>query len=212
MSATRAGGGHPVPPTLVGGCGGRALCLLSAVNLNSSVPSASRWLINLTGQRLSELRFCGAVRPSWWEAASEPVLFWVLGHCLPLLATWGEATVPGLEFWGGAHSVGPRAPCGQAHPGGRQGPQPMQPVSHPGRRTQARCSVCPPRSLPLSLLLLSADGPLPQVLPGAGCSKTGAQPCSSAGQVFKVQRALGHTQATGGQRSSSPSSPSLHQN
>lgn len=43
-----------------------------------------------------------------------------------MLATWGEATVPGLEFGGGAQSVGPRAPYGQAHPGGGQ--------AHPGGR------------------------------------------------------------------------------
>lgn len=47
-----------------GDVGVEALCLLSAVTLNSSVPSASRWLISLTGQGLSELCFCGAVRPS----------------------------------------------------------------------------------------------------------------------------------------------------
>ena len=56
-------GGHPVPPPLVGDVGAEALCLLSAVTLNSSVPSASRWLINLAGQGLSELHFCGAVGP-----------------------------------------------------------------------------------------------------------------------------------------------------
>lgn len=56
-------GGHPVPPPLVGGVGAEASCLLSAVTLNSSVPSASRWLINLASQGLSALRFCGAVGP-----------------------------------------------------------------------------------------------------------------------------------------------------
>lgn len=63
LSAARADGVHPVPPPLVGDVGAEALCLLSAVTLNSSVPSASRWLINLASQGLSELHFVGLSDP-----------------------------------------------------------------------------------------------------------------------------------------------------
>lgn len=135
-----------------------------------------------------------------------------VGVVPPFACNVGGGHSSRLRIWGWGPVSGAQSPLWTGppwRPAGTHSQCSLSRILAVGPRPDA---VCPPQSLPLPCLLLSADGPLPQVLPGAGCSKTGAPPCSSGGQVFKVERPLGHTQATGGQRSSSPSSPSLHQN
>lgn len=66
----------------------------------------------------------------------------MLGHCLPLLATWGEATVPGLEFWGGAQSMRAQSPQWTGPPWRQSGTHSQCSLSHilaMGPRPSAAC-------------------------------------------------------------------------